>query len=160
MYILSHSIQREKIMGGKADSFCHKIQCQLDSIHDTIANAISCVDSAQNEELSKSTLHQKIQDAHQKYEQGKQKAKESKCQPGQAADMNCEKILELQSQVEQWKKEHEVKQLKQHAKQVEQYAQAAFACATAAVEEADFAMLEAIQARMVAEEAAETVPSM
>ena len=144
-------------MSEKINAFCKHLQCHLDSIHDTVSSAISCMETMHKKGASCSTLHQKVQDAHQKYEAGKQKAEEAR---SQFEEMTCEDIMQLLSQVEDWKKEHNVDQLNSHADQAEACAQAALSCAVAAIEEADLAIFAAIQTRLAAEEAAQPAHSM
>lgn len=143
-------------MSKKVNTFCKQLQCHLDEIHDTVSNAMSCMETMHKKDVSCSTLHQKVQDALQKFEAGKQKAEEAKCQ---LQAMTCEDILQFLDQVEDCKKEHNVDQLCKHADQAETCAQAALSCAVAAIEEADLAIFAAIQTRMAAEEAAEPAPT-
>ena len=64
------------------------------------------------------------------------------------------KVAETEAEIEDWKTKREIHKLDKRADYSEDYAAAAIILAAAAVDEAEMAILDAVVARMLAEETA------
>jgi hypothetical protein len=134
-------------MSEKIDQFCNslreqltKVECQLNHIGESIKAAPQEAEAA---------IRSKIEVAQATHEGNKQKIAEVKTK---IADYVEAKKNEVETDIQQWKINREIKKLDHRADKAESYAVAAIDYAAAAVVQADLATLEAIAARIEADE--------
>ena len=135
-------------MSEKIDQFCNSLREQLTKVESQLNQVGESIRAAPQE--AEAAIHSKLKAAQAVHEGNKQKVTEAKTK---IADYVEAKKKEVESEVQQWKTNREIKKLDHRADKAESYAVAAIDYAAAAVAEADLATLEAIVARVEAEEA-------
>jgi hypothetical protein len=136
------------VMNEKIDNFCKELRTKLDGVdkrlNDLKAGAKGATEKAKVVARAQlAALEKRAKD---------QRAK------AQAVDAKAKSWLEekktaTSEKIAAWKSQHDVKKLAAHAKSAEQYAVASMQLAAAAVDEAERAAVEAVVARMDADDA-------
>ena len=136
-------------MSEKIDKFCEDLRSQLSAVDDRIQSLKSKVQASAAQ--SKEQVEADLNKAKADLEASKQKVE------AKAAQMKAHleaKKAETEEQIAAWKHKREVSKLEKRADRAENYAANATIVAAAAVDEADYAIVDAIAARIVADEAA------
>ena len=136
-------------MSEKVDNFCNDLRDHLNAVEERLDHAKANVQSAADEgreavEAKKKKIEADFATKKDKVEDAKAKAK----------DWVDRKKAELEMDLDEWIAKREIRKLEKRAEHAEDYAVAAVNVAAAAVEEADYAILDAIASRMIADEAA------
>ena len=136
-------------MSEKIDQFCNDLRDRLTKVDDRIQGFKASVDSA-NAKV-KADIQSQLDKTRASFEARKQEAEEAH----KRIKANLEeKKAETVAKVEEWKHGREVKKLEKRAQRAEEYAAEQAWLAMVSVEEAELAMLEAIAARIEADELA------
>ena len=136
-------------MSEKIDQFCNDLRDRLTKVDDRIQGFKASVDSAKTK--AKADIQSQLDKTKADFEARKRKSKEA----NERIKANIEeKKAETKANIEAWKHGREVKKLEKRAQRAEKYAADRTYLATVAVEEAEYAVLEALVARMEADEVA------
>ncbi len=135
-------------MSEKINQFCESLKEQLTELESKFSNAKADIESFPQE--AQNLVQSKLKEAKTQLASNKEKAESAKTKVQQFLET---KKLELQSQIDEWKEQREVDKLVHRADKAEEYAAAVIIFAASALEESQVAVLEAIEARMEAEEA-------
>lgn len=133
-------------MSQQIDNFCDDLKVRLNDIEKHLIQVKDKLSTASKD--AESTIKEKLDAARLKLEAKKQEmaiAQEKLTQRIEA------KKTEIEGEVAAWKAKKEQEKLVKHAEQAEEYALAAILLAATAAEEAEVAVLEAIEARKMAE---------
>lgn len=135
-------------MSAKIDQFCESLRQQLTAIETKLNHTKADLETVPQE--ARQIVQTKLEDAKTQLAENKRKAEDAKVTMQQWLEA---KKVEIQSQVDDWKTQREVEKLGSRADRAENYAASAIVFAAAAVQEAQIAVLEAIEARMADDEA-------
>lgn len=135
-------------MSEKIDQFCESLREQLTELETKLGHTKADLKAFPQE--TQNLLQSKLQEAKDQLATNKEKAENAKTKVQQFLEA---KKSEIQSQVEEWKTQREVEKLVSRAERAEEYAGNAIIFAAAVIQEAQVAVLEAVEARMIAEEA-------
>jgi hypothetical protein len=135
-------------MNEKVDSFCKELRAKLDGVDKRIKDLKAGAKSA----TEKAKLEAKAQLAALENRARDQRAMVQATEAKTKAWFE-EKKTATSEKIAAWKSQHDVKKLASHAESAEQYAVASMQLAAAAVDEAERAAVEAVVARMDADDA-------
>ena len=137
-------------MSEKIDQFCNNLRDRLTKVDDRIQGFKASVDSVNAK--AKADIQSQLDKVKADFEARKRKSEEAH----ERIKANIEeKKAETEAKIEEWKHGREVKKLERRAQRAEDYAADRAWLAMLSVEEAEYAMLEAIAARIEADEVAE-----
>ena len=136
----------------KSINFVKIFAVQLNNVEGHLAKVGESIKAAPQQAAN--AVRSSIDSAKAQHAQNMQKVADAKAKLEER--MNAKKE-EVETQVEEWKTNHEISKLEKRADNAEGYAVAAIDFAASCVAEADLATLEAIVARMDAEEAKEAI---
>ena len=136
-------------MSEKIDKFCNDLRDHLTAVEDRLNRVKASVQSAADE--GREALEARKQKVEADFEAEKHKVEEAKAKAKNWAE---EKKAETDAKIEEWKRNRDIHKLEKRADNAEEYAEAAIYIAAAAVDEADYAILNAVAARLIADEAA------
>ena len=136
-------------MSEKIDQFCNNLRDRLTKGDDRIQGFKASVDAANAK--AKADIQSQLDKTRADFEARKRKAEEAH----KRIKSNIEETkAETEAKIEEWKHGREVKKLEKRAQRAEDYAADRAWLAMVSVEEAELAMLEAIAARIEADEVA------
>ncbi len=135
-------------MSDKIDQFCESLRVKLNSVESYLAQVGENVKAAPQQ--ASAALQSSIESVKTQHAKNMQQVADAKAKLEQRVKTKTE---EVEASIEQWKKVREISKLDNRAVLAEEYAIAAIEIAAPSVAEADLATLEAIAARMDAEEA-------
>lgn len=135
-------------MSQKIDQFCESLREQLTAIETKLSHTKADLETVPQE--AQHLIQSKLEVAKARLAENQRQAEDAKANMQQWLEA---KKSELQSQVEEWKAQREVEKLVSRADRAESYAASAIIFAAAAAEEAQIAVLEAIEARIAADNA-------
>jgi len=136
-------------MSEKIDQFCNDLRERLAGVDERVKNFKKSVDSANAK--AKADIQARLDKISAGFEERKLKAKE--VHDRLQADLD-EKKSETETKIEEWKQQRNVKKLEKRAQRAENYAVKRAWLALLAVEEAEYSALEALSARIEADEVA------
>ncbi len=135
-------------MSDKIDQFCESLRVKLNSVESYLAQVGENSKAAPQQ--ASAALQSSIESVKTQHAKNMQNVADAKAKLEQRVKTKTE---EVEASIEQWKKDREISKLDNRAVLAEEYAIAAIEIAASSVAEADLATLEAIAARMDAEEA-------
>jgi predicted nucleic acid-binding Zn-ribbon protein len=135
-------------MGEKIDKFTNDLREQLTTADNRLNDLKNQVESAGEE--SRDAIQAKIDQAKSALEEQKSKAEEGRQRVKSYLEAD---LAETNQDVHDWKQKRELHKLDKRAERRENYAADAIFIAAAAIDEANVAFLEALEARLDAEEA-------
>ena len=136
-------------MSEKIDQFCNNLRERLNEVDKRVNSFKANVESANAK--AKADIHAQLDKIKADFEARKHKAEEAH----KRLQANLEeKKHETEAKIEEWKHQREVKKLERRAQRAEDYAAESAWLAMLAVEDAEYAMLEAVAARLEADEVA------
>ncbi len=135
-------------MGQKIDQFCTDLNKDLTQADNRLQHLKAQLETANQE--SRDAIQAKLDEAKSSLEHQKQNAKDREHQIKSYLE---EKKAEAQHDIADWKKRREIKKLEKRAERREEYAGNTVLIAMAAIDEAHVALLEALDARLDADEA-------
>ena len=136
-------------MSEKIDQFCHDLRERLTKVDDRLNSFKDSVETANAK--AKADIQAKLDESKADIEARKKKAEEVHSR----IKANMEEMKEeTAARVEEWKHQRQVKKLEKRADRAENYAAGRAWLAMLSVAEAEFAMLEAVAARIEADEVA------
>ena len=135
-------------MSEKIDQFCENLRVQLNNVESQLTKVAENVKAAPQQAAD--AVRATIDAAKLQHEQNMQKLADARAKLDERSQAKKEEVA---GQIEQWKTNREIDKLERRADDAEFYAVAVIEFAAAAVAEADLATLEAIEARMQAEDA-------
>ena len=135
-------------MGEKIDQFCNDLNKDLTEADNRLQHLKAQLETANRE--TRDAIQAKLEEAKSSLDQQKQKAKDREHQIKSYLE---EKKAEAQHDIADWKKRREIKKLEKRAERREEYAADTILIAMAAIDEAHVAVLEALDARLDADEA-------
>ncbi len=135
-------------MNEKVEQIQNELSARLETLRQRLDEVKANIEDTANE--SREALHKKGQEIEARFDADQQKLKDAQARAElwlavKAAEAG-EKILDREYQIE-------VEKLEKRADQAEDYAASAVILAAAAIDEAELAILEAIGARILAEDA-------
>ena len=134
-------------MSEKIDQFVENLRDRLNAVDDRINNFKSSIDSAN----TKADVQAKLDKAKAGYEARKSEIEKAHQRIKASIE---EKKTEANGEIAEWKNQRKTKKLEKRAQRAEEYAVDQLWIAMVAVETADYAAIEAIAARIEADEAA------
>jgi chromosome segregation ATPase len=134
-------------MSEKIDQFCEGLRNQLTKVETSLNKVGESIKAAPQQ--ASDAVKSSLAAAKAKHEANMQSLHEAKAKMEERLH---EKKEEVDSQIAEWKTNREIHKLEKRADNAEDYAMATIDFAGAAVVEADLATLEAIEARMDAED--------
>jgi DNA anti-recombination protein RmuC len=137
------------IMSERVDNFIDGLRDRLNTAEDRLESVKARVGSAKA--AGKEKIQEGLEEARAKIEAGRQELTEA---TDKMKALLEEKKAETQATIDDWKARREIEKLEKRAERGEDYAASALAAAVGAIEHADVAVLEAVAARMEAEDAA------
>jgi uncharacterized protein (DUF342 family) len=136
-------------MSEKTDKFCDDLKAHLNAVEERLNRMKTSVQSAADE--GREALEAKKRKVEADVEAEKHKVEEAKAKAKNWAEG---KKAEVEADIDEWKKNREIHKLEKRAENAEEYAEAAILIAAAAVDEADYAILDAVASRLIADEVA------
>jgi phenylalanyl-tRNA synthetase alpha subunit len=134
-------------MSERVDKFCNDLRDHLNAVEGHLGQIKQRLDTSGKE--SRAAIETKVGEAKAKLDAQRQKVDKAK---EDAKNRIEEKKAETTSKIEEWKTNREQHKLEKRADRCEDYAAACIFIAADSVAEADLATLEAIEARLLAEE--------
>lgn len=138
-------------MSAKIDQFCESLRQQLTKLESRVEQAQANLEAAPKK--TEQALKEQLAEAKANIEAKKQEAEDAKTKLETWIEA---KKTETEASIEEWKTKREQEKLIARADRAEEYAASAIVFALAAIEEAEVATLEAVGARLVAEETVES----
>lgn len=135
-------------MSERVDRFCNDLRDKLNAIEDRLERVKGSIQNASND--TRDAVEAKKRELETAVEAEEQKVAAAKAQ---AENWFEQKKGETEAKIEEWRVNREVHKLEKRADDAESYAVTAIVIAAAAVDEADLAILEAVAARLIADEA-------
>ncbi len=135
-------------MSDRIDTFTNNLRTQLHNIDERLSSVKTTIESTANED--RAILESKLDDVKANL---KAKKNEFNAYREKIKELEQEKETEVKSTVEEWKTKRETKKLNRRADRAEDYAATGVFVAMAAMDEAEAAILEAISARLDADNA-------
>ncbi len=132
-------------MSERMDKFRDNVRARLADVDDRISSFKSGLDSAKDD------INSRLDKARAVLEEHKSEAEQAQAR---ARSMLEEKKAQTDARIEQWVHDRDVEKMEARAQLAEDYAAEQVMLAAAAVEEADLATLEALAARIEADEVA------
>ncbi len=136
-------------MGEKIDKFTNDLNARLTSLDDRLRAIKSNIEAT--DAKNKAALRAKLDEAQEKLTEKKREAEASRAEMMVALE---QKHAETKDKIDEWKHNREVHKLEKRADNAEEYAVRAIVYAAYTIEEADYATLAALEARLEAEEIA------
>ena len=136
-------------MGEKIDQFVENLRDRLNAVDDRMDNFKASIESAPAK--AKADVQAMLDKAKADHEASKHKIEETKKRINGSLEAKKEETV---AKIAEWKDQREVKKLEKRAQRAEEYAAARVWLAMVAIDEADYATLEAIAARIEADEVA------
>lgn len=136
-------------MSEKIDQFTNALRDRLTKVDERIKSFKDSVDSANAK--AQADIHTKLDKAKADFDARKHEAEEVHNRIKANIE---EKKSETEAKIEEWKHQREVKKLEKRAERAENYAAERTWLAMLTIEEAEYAALEAIAARIEADEVA------
>ena len=133
-------------MSKKIERFCDDLKNRLNSIEAKIIKVKASVEAAPEE--AEATVKSKLAELKVVLQAKKEDVEAAKAKLEERIET---KKTEVETQIAEWKAQGEKEKLIRQAERREDYAAAAIVLALAAVEEAEVAVLEAVEARMASE---------
>lgn len=137
-------------MGEKIDQFVENLRDRLNAVDGRMDNLKASIESAPAK--AKADVQAMVDKAKADHEARKHKIEETKKRINASLEAKKE---ETEAKIAEWKDQHEVKKLEKRAQRAEEYAAELVWLAMVAIDEADYASLEAIAARIEADEVAQ-----
>lgn len=134
-------------MSERVDKFCNDLRDRLNAVEDHMAKIQQRVDTAKKE--SRAAIKAKADEVKAKMDAQRQQAEEAKAKIKSRIE---EKKTETDAKIEEWKAKRDLHKLEKRADRAEDYAAACIMIASDYAWEAELATLEAIDARLLAEE--------
>jgi chromosome segregation ATPase len=135
-------------MSKQIDNFTNSLRDKLNDLDNRLSSIKMTVDSASQE--SQASIEAKLKEVKTKLETKREDFNTYKLELKKQAE---EKQSEIMSKIDNWKTNRELENLDRRAVHAEEYAARGVAVAMAAIEEAEEAILEAIAARLDANNA-------
>ena len=135
-------------MSEKINQFCENLRVQLTAVESYLNKVGESIKAAPGQ--ASDAVKSSIVTAKEQHAANMQKVSEAKAKLEEGVQAKKE---EVESEITEWKTNHEIHKLEKRADNAEDYAAAAIEFAASCVQEADLATLEAIVARLDAEEA-------
>ena len=136
-------------MGERVDRFCKDLRGRLSAVEEHLESIKQRLSTSSQE--SRAAVEAKVEEAKSKLEAQRQKVEKAKVDAKAHID---QKKTETKSKIDEWKANREQHKLEKRADRSEDYAAACIIIAADSVAEAELATLEAIDARLLAEESA------
>jgi hypothetical protein len=134
-------------MSERVDRFCNNLRDQLNGVEGHLGQIKQRLAASGKE--SRAEIETKVGEAKAKLDAQRQKVEKAKAD---AKNRIEEKKAETASKIEEWKTNRDQHKLEKRADRSEDYAAVCILIAADSVAEADLAILEAIEARLLAEE--------
>ena len=134
-------------MSERVDKFCNDLRDRLNAVEEHLDNIKQRLSTSSKE--TRAAVEAKVEEARKKVDAQKQKVEKAKADAKAHLD---EKKAETKSKIEEWKANREQHKLENRADRSEEYAAMCILIAADGVAEAELATLEAIDARLLAEE--------
>ena len=134
-------------MSERVDRFCDNLRDHLNAVEEHLGQIKQRLTTSRNE--SRAAVEAKVGEVKAKLEAQRQKVEQAKAD---AKNRIEEKKTETASKIEEWKTDRAQHKLEKRADRSEDYAAACIVIAADSVVEAELATLEAIEARLLAEE--------
>jgi chromosome segregation ATPase len=135
-------------MSEKINSFTANLRNKLNDIDDRLSSVKTTLESASKE--TQVTIEAKLEEVKAKLGSKRQEFKDYRLELQKRA---AENQSEIKSKIETWKTTQQIEELNRRADRAEDYAVSGIAVAMAAIDEAEEAILEAIAARLDADNA-------
>lgn len=135
-------------MGEKINEFCNELRDDLTAADNRLQDLKGQVENANQE--TREAIQAKLDQAKADLDEHKRKAEDRQQRIKSYLD---EKVAETQHDIDDWKTKRQIKKLERRADRRESYAADTVIIAMAAIDEANFAVLEALDARLDAEDA-------
>ena len=135
-------------MGEKIDQFCNELRDELTAADNRLQHLKGQLETANQE--TREAIQSKLDKAKADLDERKRTAEDRRQQVKSYLE---EKLAEAQHDIDDWKKRREIKKLERRAERSEKYAADTVLFAMAAIDEANVAILEALDARLDVEEA-------
>jgi len=135
-------------MGEKIDEFCNELRDDLTAADSRLQGLKGQVENANRE--TREAIQAKLDQAKADLDEHKRKAEDRQQRIKSYLD---DKVAETQHDINDWKTKREIKKLERRAERRESYASDTVLIAMVAIDEANFAVLEALEARLDAEDA-------
>ena len=136
-------------MSERIDRFCDNLRGQLNTVEDRLGQVKSSLSAVRED--TEATLRSKIEQVKASWDAGQQEVEAARDKLKARIE---ERGAETQAQIEEWRSKREKEKLQRRAESAENYAAAAMVVSMATVQEAEISMLEAVEARRLADEAA------
>lgn len=136
-------------MSEKIDQFISNLHGRLTEVDNRIQRFKANVNEVNAK--GKADIQAQLDKARTNFEEHKHKAEETKQRLEASIE---EKKSETEAKIEEWRRNRQIDKLERRAQRAEEYAAESAYLAWWSVEEAEYAMLEAIAARIEADEAA------
>jgi exonuclease VII large subunit len=138
---------REVVMSERVDQFCNKLRDRLNTIEGRLQSVKTNVDALPAK--AEKALRQKLDETQTKLQSQKERVEKARVDLKTRAE---QKVAETKEAINEWKAKHETRKLNARAERAEAYAEAAVVNALASIDEAEEAFLDAVAARMDADE--------
>jgi chromosome segregation ATPase len=136
------------MMSEQIDNFTNSLRNQLNDIEDRLSSIKTTIESASQE--TQTTIESQLKQVKTKLETKRYDFDTYQLEVKRQAE---EKQAEVESKIDGYKTNQEIEELNRRADQAEEYAARGIAVAMAAIDEAEGAILEAIVARLCADNA-------
>ncbi|MDJ0938986.1 MAG: hypothetical protein QNJ00_04420 [Woeseiaceae bacterium] len=135
-------------MNEKVEQIQNELGERLETLRQRLDEVKANVEDSANE--TRESLHKKGQAIEARFEADQQRLKDAQALVEQWLEA---KAVETGEKILDWEYQREIEKLEKHADHAEDYAASAVILAAAAIDEAELAILEAIGARILAEDA-------
>lgn len=136
-------------MSERVDQFCDELRLHLNALEKQVDNVKSSLQSLP--EQGEQALQKSLNETRSKIEAQRKKVEQAQASLKSRAES---KITQAKDAINEWKDKREVNKLNSRADRAEQYAADAVYIAIAALDEAEEAIVDAVMARIDAENAA------
>lgn len=136
-------------MSERVDRFCDNLRDRLNAVEEHLDHIKQRLDTSKNE--SRAAIEAKVGEVKAKLDAQRHKVEEAKADAKRRIE---EKKAETASKIQEWKADRAQHKLEKRADRSEDYAAACILIAADTVVEAELATLEAVEARLLAEELA------
>lgn len=136
-------------MSERVDRFCDNLRDRLNAVEEHLDHIKQRLDTSKNE--SRAAIEAKVGEVKAKLDAQRHKVEEAKADARERIE---EKKAETASKIQEWKADRAQHKLEKRADRSEDYAAACILIAADTVVEAELATLEAVEARLLAEELA------
>ena len=134
-------------MNQKVEQCQNELNVHLETLRQRLEEVKASIEDSANN--SREALHKKSQEIEARFEADQQKFKDARVQ---AEQWLAEKAIEAGEKIADREHQREVEKLEKRADRAEEYAASAVLLASAAIDEAELAILEALGARLMAED--------